>query len=755
MTTVNLGSMSYNIDVKDKDALDGLTKVGEQTKKLSKEFEDLIPAIDKSNSAIDKTSKALDKTSKEIDKSSSRTKSLSGELDKASDSLIDTAINVDKTGASAKKTESSIESLSYSVKGLDAGYNRVADSTAKAAPAIESSGRAAKQAEKNTGALGQTAQNAAYQIQDFTAQVTLGTSPVLALSQQLPQLLGGLGATGAGIGAVVAILGGLYLALGDSTSASEKFEKAIEQAKATLTLSADGVAEYSDEMKKLAAISNTLAEIKLASTLANLTTGVKDGAKALQDITTDATNTINLFRDFDDVVKSITGKRAGAEGFEDAESAIKKFNFAVAAFVAQRTPENVRDLEDALNGLVSAGANSTKTGRELVTSAVDLIGQFREAEITAEQLKKGLEGLTDESGKSRESIEKMVESLQLQADTIGMTERETAIYVASLKGANDAEVESINLAYDAIEAYEKKQQTIKDNAKALDEYEAAIWRQMNAEAAQFEQEQRRKQQASGFASGIANRDNPQIKELEQLAGYYQQKLITTQEYEAAITQIIKEQADKRQRVEAQRNSLILGSTSQFFDAASGLAETFAGEQSTAYKVLFGISKAFAIAQAGLNLSTAISQASTLPWPTNIPAMAQAAASGASILSAIQSAAYSGSRNYGGGVGYGGNYQVAEGGRTELYIPNRGNPMLMGSKGGQVVSNSDLMSAFSGGGNAAAPVVNIYEAPPGTTADVQKGPDDRYIVNVVVGNINNRGGILNAITRNTTASSKVV
>lgn len=744
MTTVNLGSMSYSVDVKDEQALGGLSSVASAVRKTESELNSLTPASAKASTALDKT------------------------------------------------------------------------------------GAAAKRAEKNTGALGQTAQNAAYQIQDFTAQVTLGTSPVLALSQQLPQLLGGLGATGAGIGAVVAILGGLYLALGDSTSASEKFEKAIEQAKATLTLSADGVAEYSDEMKKLAAISNTLAEIKLASTLANLTTGVKDGAKALQDITKDATNTINLFRDFDDVVKNITGKRAGAEGFEDAESAIKDFNFAVAAFVAQRTPENVRDLEDALNGLVSAGANSTKTGRELVTSAVDLIGQFREAEMTADQLKKGLEGLTEESGKSRESIEKMVESLQLQAETIGMTERETALYVASLKGANEAEVESINLAYDTIEAYEKKQQTIKDNAKSLDEYEAAIWRQMNAEAAQFEQEQRQKQQRAKTVTkqveGIAQSVDP----LTQLQAERDRRLALVSEYEQLETANHQMAVEARAAIDAQyeaqkqaaiektfmmqseSNEMLIGTlnklsgtVSQVFtgmltqtmsarDAVQGLANAVLNEainalvqmgiqyvknammKETADKAMLASEQSTKAIKAAGHTAAVTAQvtelvalgamgafAATSAIPIVGPALAPAASATAAAAltgmgsAAIAAAPLAGARNYGGSVGYGANYQFGEGGRTELYIPNRGNPILGNTQGGQVVSNSDLMSALSGGGNASAPVVNIYEAPPGTTADVQKGPDDRYIVNVVVGNINNRGGILNAITRNTTASSKVV
>ena len=51
--------------------------------------------------------------------------------------------------------------------------------------------------------------------------------------------------------------------------------------------------------------------------------------------------------------------------------------------------------------------------------------------------------------------------------------------------------------------------------------------------------------------------------------------------------------------------------------------------------MFAVSKAFAIAQGVMNLSTAISNAAALPWPANIPAMAAAAATGASLVASIK------------------------------------------------------------------------------------------------------------------------
>ncbi|EAA3278006.1 hypothetical protein DN130_21605 [Salmonella enterica subsp. enterica] len=54
--------------------------------------------------------------------------------------------------------------------------------------------------------------------------------------------------------------------------------------------------------------------------------------------------------------------------------------------------------------------------------------------------------------------------------------------------------------------------------------------------------------------------------------------------------------------------------------------------------MFALSKAFSIAQASINLWTAVSQAMALPFPANIPFAAKALAEGTAILGNIQSIA---------------------------------------------------------------------------------------------------------------------
>jgi hypothetical protein len=102
-------------------------------------------------------------------------------------------------------------------------------------------------------------------------------------------------------------------------------------------------------------------------------------------------------------------------------------------------------------------------------------------------------------------------------------------------------------------------------------------------------------------------------------------LLNEQQYQDMKTQI--QQAGEQARINlANANySLLLQSSADFLgQMANGLAQS-KGEQSNAYKAMFALSKAFSIAQASINLWTAVSQAMALPFPANIPFAAKALA----------------------------------------------------------------------------------------------------------------------------------
>ncbi|HCF8683715.1 TPA: tape measure protein [Klebsiella pneumoniae] len=187
------------------------------------------------------------------------------------------------------------------------------------------------------------------------------------------------------------------------------------------------------------------------------------------------------------------------------------------------------------------------------------------------------------------------------------------------------------------------------------------------------------------------------QKLEALAKYQEIDKQNTQLYEDAKTAILQQASYQRQAILQQEQqtyqqnmSSLLGESSNFAGSLADAIGQSAGKSSAAYQALFAISKGFAIAQASLNLQTAISNAMAIPWPANIPAIAQALSAGTQIVSAISGINYSGGRKNGGSVSPGNVYPVGEGNLPELMQTSKGLFMIPGD-GGKVFSNKDVTS----------------------------------------------------------------
>ncbi|HCJ0305816.1 TPA: tape measure protein [Klebsiella pneumoniae] len=187
------------------------------------------------------------------------------------------------------------------------------------------------------------------------------------------------------------------------------------------------------------------------------------------------------------------------------------------------------------------------------------------------------------------------------------------------------------------------------------------------------------------------------QKLEALAKYQEIDKQNTQLYEDAKTAIMQQASYQRQAILLQEQqtyqqnvSSLLGESSNFAGSLADAIGQAAGKSSAAYQALFAISKGFAIAQASLNLQTAISNAMAIPWPANIPAIAQALSAGTQIVSAISGINYSGGRKNGGPVSPGNIYPVGEGNLPELMQTSKGLFMIPGD-GGRVFSNKDVTS----------------------------------------------------------------
>jgi hypothetical protein len=130
-------------------------------------------------------------------------------------------------------------------------------------------------------------------------------------------------------------------------------------------------------------------------------------------------------------------------------------------------------------------------------------------------------------------------------------------------------------------------------------------------------------------------------------------LILKDEGFALSLELERKHAEDVAAIQNQQTSMALNAASSTFDTLAGLTAGFAGKQSAAYKVLFGISKAFAIADATVKIQAAIAEAAKGTYPANLVQMAVVAAQTGKIISTIQGTQFQGGFQSGGDFKVGG------------------------------------------------------------------------------------------------------
>lgn len=686
MSESNVGGISWTVDADTKGAVDSIAGLDSQVKTAEK---------------------SLGKLDSSTDKSAGRLAILESTTKKYMDTLRKTGSTVSSNGVVLDKYGNINAKATAHVMGLANAHKKLS-----------------KDVKKGLAGMGRGAGQAGIQFQQFIGQVQGGQGVMLALSQQSADLGFVLGAPllGAVAGITASLVGMLLPSLMDSKSGMEKLEKATENVKAAMTLGTDGVIEYTAEMKKLKQISETLTEIKLANLIAEQNAAFKIGIKEIGDLVNDAGTDFVSGQLFD--MKTIS---------KEGRLAFKTLNDAAKELQLDPTIEGINKVESALHGLSQAGVDSKEAGRELTKELGGLISEFKLGQITIDELKKGLEDTnrvtddaTDATKKHGKELARMIEALQLQAATVGMTERQTAQYAATRKGATQADRDAIDAAFDLIEADKKKAEAQKEIDRLMEE-------SFKNEQKRENEERSKKKKAVGVAE---NTISSGMSPIERLQAEHEQLLALKEKYteesalfDEALTVNAKKQADLRMSYQISNANLMLGSSAQMFGSLADMLKNSEGEQSSAYKAMFAISKGFAVAQAGLNLALAISNASAVtPWYASLAAVAQTVSAGAGFASAISNATYSG-REHGGGVMAGQTYEVGEKNKPEM--------LMIPGNNGKVFSNAEMKSAMGGGGGGSQVIVNNYAAADGYTAKVTQDPmTHAQVIDIVIDQMTN-------------------
>lgn len=201
---------------------------------------------------------------------------------------------------------------------------------------------------------------------------------------------------------------------------------------------------------------------------------------------------------------------------------------------------------------------------------------------------------------------------------------------------------------------------------------------------------------------------------EQNAALYAQAIVSL---EQQTWDRIREIRNKARTDEEAAQSALLTSYGGLFGSLADLTESFGSRQSGAYKVLFAVSKAFAIADSIIKIQQGIANAAALPYPANLGAMASVVAATASIVSTISSVQFGGGRQYGGPVDAGSLYRVNEAGRPEMFTASNGAQYMLPTAGGRVDNPA------GGGVSVQVQVINQH---PTAEVSVTRGSDGQSV-----------------------------
>lgn len=487
---------------------------------------------------------------------------------------------------------------------------------------------------------------------------------------------------------------------GESTKRGRQASEALSGAQDDLAIATDNLAQAQKRMDQ------THSAINLGRATLNGT--MKEGIELLRrdsEVTDIATGMMNRFGKAIDIA-SKAKEKFNATNLQIQRSAkadeynqqLEEENELLAI-----TDKRLRAVTKARMESQSRGGNDNQinTAGEQAGKQYDL----QQAEAARLKTAKDANSEAKKSASSAESVaqklDKLREQSELAAESTQELTREKAILRAQESLGKSATEEQIRLAGE----YGAK---IFDTAKAV------------RDLAQAEQGRKYATQEIAAAkvmpdalSGAVEYPEAEInlrekQKLDALAKYQALDLQNAQLYEDAKTAIQRQAANERKQIavneanmQAQAISSIVGSVSQGFDGLANLAAGAAGRSSGAYQAMFALSKGFAVAQAGLNLQLALSQAladpTKLTTGQKIAGYAQIAAAGGSLLSTIGSISYGGGREHGGSVSGSSMYRVGEGGKPEIFKASNGSQYMIPGDNGKVISNSDLGGVGSGAG----------------------------------------------------------
>ena len=286
-----------------------------------------------------------------------------------------------------------------------------------------------------------------------------------------------------------------------------------------------------------------------------------------------------------------------------------------------------------------------------------------------------------------------------------------------------------SLMYDIEHTDKHKDATEALTTKLIEQTRALEQLGMTAKAtdairARFAQLEKDKEKSGDALLGVMG----EIKEetpLGKIQADYESRIAKVEEYERLHTDMLENAKIARLAIEQSymdaKQQIMLGQGEALFGNLAGLSKAFLGEQSSLYKGLFAMEKAYTLASVLLKNEEAISEAwASAPFPANLGAVASTVAGTAGIASAVQGIMPQGFKT-GGYTGNMGVNQVAGAVHGQEYVFDAASTKRIG------VDNLNAMrSGKAGSGGETKVIVNNYS---NEKANVQTTPDGDTIVTI--------------------------
>lgn len=534
--------------------------------------------------------------------------------------------------------------------------------------------RQSKQSQKSAGSMagmGRSAGQASIQLQQFTGQVSGGVNPLIAFSQQAADLGIVMGApllgSIVGIGAAIGVV--LLPELFKSTSAIEDLEKAIESLEAVAKKGDEGILEFSESIKELGKISNSLVlaqlEVAVDDARKAVTVGLNEirdqfskeiGAGVFGGIGVSLDRLSQATKDGEQDLLAFSsaftkiGEKFGSTGKKANELGKEILNIFIEAEKA-KTPESINALQIRLNELTKTAKDAPKELKALVVGLNGIFERARKAAIGAQELEARIKDAGNAAvdvGFDNEAIFKTQAIVATLTQQLALTKVETeqganaarrmALAFELSDGASAKLPANITALISELERAEAQQKAMAkaemDDASAFSKFKTDLAaeeakqkgeRGSNLERVRNEFKLEGELLAEKYANELVLLEqsliNGELKrdEFDTLRKQKAEKLAND------IGEINKKETDRKKKEEENKKQTTLGYASSTFGALSTLMNTES-------RKLFEIGKAAAIGQAIVDGYAAVSKTmASVPYPFNIPlAVAQGAASAVQI-----------------------------------------------------------------------------------------------------------------------------